>query len=1245
MKKFCSLITALAICLSIITMPVSAAENVLYKYDTYPGAVESNIKMKVNGEEIFVEDYKDISYGRFAFEGVCQIEITPDYTVTSYDISPHSFNIKGTLAQNTLSFSLDRARKIIIDFNNGKRMFVFADDPEENAPKIGDEGVYNLMDYEGIDNTGTKLITEKIQAALDDVSYNHPGGTLFVPNGKYLSGIIRIRSNTTVYLESGAIIQGTSNAADYPRPTIYADGNEANLSALICFDVAENSKLTGRGTIDGDGKKLRQVTIETWLINLAYSKNCVVEDLILRDPSAFGAHIMYSDDITFQRTKQIHDLTNPNTDGIDPDCSRNILIDDCFSYCSDDSVSVKSNRYSPLVRNVENITVSNNVFWTLKSALKIGDETMAHTEKNIKFINNDIVRADRAIVLYVSDGSTVSNVQWINNRSEFIGGDTFRRLVDIWIKTRDESMNTPGKVEDLLIKDFYAEQMPENTSLIEGFDADHLVQNVYFDNFVVAGKKMTNLDEAGIMTNAFVNNIVFGPAPEFVDHEEEYVFTPESLYMDKDGYVTIEAENYHNKVDAPNAKWAVTNEAEKRGALNDGCLRADVFTADTENVSVMGRTDYRVKFFKPGTYYIWLRLYAKDMEKDFVTVGIDGVPTAETGKVVPQVNTHGWYWSDSKASSGYARISVDSPGIHTINVWTGTNGMYLDKIVLYANAPGNTVQQYNSPGKKGMGMPPTPYTDEISVRIDGTIQSYEVKPLLTNNRVMLPFRAIFEKLGAAVDWNEQEQKVTANKMGTVVEMTVDNDTAYKNGTAVTLDSAPIIVEERTLVPVRFVGEMLDAEINWDSTLQLVDIKTKEAGDGGKVEAELMSLNGFSIKNNPYIDGSVVVDTDYVGHAKFIYKGESGLKSIQVYCYAPAGTKSFFKLYAGDKIAASGTVYGKSVNEPLVLSANGVMVQNGDPIILESVIASGEAPKFDYVKIFKGNLGTGGMPDGPLTEGPAETVFAKIEAENMELNGYDVESIQFASNLKVVRTDYIGTAKTTFDGEDGTYTLKVAYFDENDGAAQYRVLINNKEIKKFDADADLGNASPITETLDTKYIVTELKNGDVITIEGTADGGEPARFDYLEILFGEVKKESTDSGKNPSSSAASGKVELEKTTLVGLTAESISGASGGMVVRTDYKGTASFKYGGADGTYTIHVAYYDENDGAAKYKLTVAGKTVDEWTADEDKGNASPVNETKVIRSVSAKIKKGDEITLECTMDGGEPARADYIEIK
>lgn len=71
---------------------------------------------------------------------------------------------------------------------------------------------------------------------------------------------------------------------------------------------------------------------------------------------------------------------------------------------------------------------------------------------------------------------------------------------------------------------------------------------------------------------------------------------------------------------------------------------------------------------------------------------------------------------------------------------------------------------------------------------------------------MVPLRAIFEALGATVDWNDATQTVTSTKGNTTISLTINNPTMYVNGTSVALDSPACLVGARTLVPVRAISE-------------------------------------------------------------------------------------------------------------------------------------------------------------------------------------------------------------------------------------------------------------------------------------------------------------------------------------------------------------------------------------------------------------------------------------------------------
>jgi len=107
--------------------------------------------------------------------------------------------------------------------------------------------------------------------------------------------------------------------------------------------------------------------------------------------------------------------------------------------------------------------------------------------------------------------------------------------------------------------------------------------------------------------------------------------------------------------------------------------------------------------------------------------------------------------------------------------------------------------------------------------VDGRSVTLDVAPALRNDRTMLPVRFIGEIFGAQFTWDESTRKVTYTLEGTIIELTIDKRTATINGRSVTLDTAPVIVGGRTLVPLRFVGESMGADISWDGATQTVTV--------------------------------------------------------------------------------------------------------------------------------------------------------------------------------------------------------------------------------------------------------------------------------------------------------------------------------------------------------------------------------------------------------------------------------------
>ena len=103
---------------------------------------------------------------------------------------------------------------------------------------------------------------------------------------------------------------------------------------------------------------------------------------------------------------------------------------------------------------------------------------------------------------------------------------------------------------------------------------------------------------------------------------------------------------------------------------------------------------------------------------------------------------------------------------------------------------------------------------EISVILDGRPLTFDVPPMIVNGRTMAPLRAIFEALGATIDWNQKTQAVTAKKGDTVIELRVGDASPIVNGKVVPIDQPSIVVNGRVLVPLRFVAEAFGVKVDW-----------------------------------------------------------------------------------------------------------------------------------------------------------------------------------------------------------------------------------------------------------------------------------------------------------------------------------------------------------------------------------------------------------------------------------------------
>ena len=114
---------------------------------------------------------------------------------------------------------------------------------------------------------------------------------------------------------------------------------------------------------------------------------------------------------------------------------------------------------------------------------------------------------------------------------------------------------------------------------------------------------------------------------------------------------------------------------------------------------------------------------------------------------------------------------------------------------------------------------------KIKIMVNGTELKTETEPMIIDNRIMVPFRAIFEALEVSVDWIPDTGSIIGKRSDLTMELQLNNKVAKVNGKEIELDVAVSVINGRTLVPIRFVAEEMKAKIDWEQSTRTVTITT------------------------------------------------------------------------------------------------------------------------------------------------------------------------------------------------------------------------------------------------------------------------------------------------------------------------------------------------------------------------------------------------------------------------------------
>jgi|GEM_PF-3064256 len=118
--------------------------------------------------------------------------------------------------------------------------------------------------------------------------------------------------------------------------------------------------------------------------------------------------------------------------------------------------------------------------------------------------------------------------------------------------------------------------------------------------------------------------------------------------------------------------------------------------------------------------------------------------------------------------------------------------------------------------------------NEAKIYIGNAYVEAPVEPKVVNNRLLVPFRAIATALGAEVEWKYKERQVVMKKGDKNIVLTIDSNVVLVNGQPAKIDAPAGIYENYTMVPVRFIAETFDMDVNWQADWKMVNIEAPAA---------------------------------------------------------------------------------------------------------------------------------------------------------------------------------------------------------------------------------------------------------------------------------------------------------------------------------------------------------------------------------------------------------------------------------
>lgn len=397
--------------------------------------------------------------------------------------------------------------------------------PVLERPKFP-KGVYDVREFGALPDGATKN-TDAFRRAIA-AAVAKGGGTVLVPAGRWVTGPVHLASNIHLHLAEGAELLFSQEFEDY-LPVVFSrwEGLELmNYSPLVYAKDCENVAVTGKGKLDGRGQawwpwKKTQKDAAKRLYELASAgtppekrifgtvgdlrpsfiqtvgcKNVLVEGVTITSGPMWTIHPVYSENVIVRRVTIVTD--GPNNDGLNPDSSKNVLVEDSFFSTGDDCVVIKSGLNEDgwrVGRPSENIVVRRLRGERGHGGVVIGSE-MSGGVKNVFVDDCDFTGTDRGLRIKSmrGRGGVIENVYYQNVRHRDL------RLFDVEMTTfYGSSTLVPLTQKPPMIRGVHVKNVTGNggKTAVEIVGLPELpIQDVTFDDVSISSEEGARIADA-----------------------------------------------------------------------------------------------------------------------------------------------------------------------------------------------------------------------------------------------------------------------------------------------------------------------------------------------------------------------------------------------------------------------------------------------------------------------------------------------------------------------------------------------------------------------------------------------------------------------------------------------------------------------------------------------------------------------------------------------------------------------------